>query len=369
MKWGIGRDSDSCFSYIISKKYERYKAKKGANFKQMENLPTLLEQYAFYKRTVQNRSEKTVEQYLTDLVLLFRFLIAKRENLPTDALSLSEIDVSGVDIDFVKSVELNDLYAFFYFTAQERQNAARARARKLSSIRSFYKYLMQNRLIEENPAAGIDSPSIGKSLPKYLSINESLALLEAVRQDTESKTRDRDYAILTVFLNCGIRLSELTGINLSNMDKELRSMRVIGKGNKERIVYLNEACRDAIRSYLHVRPTDVKPGERDALFLSSRGQRISNKTVQWLVGKYLDAAGLGMKKYSTHKLRHTAATLMYQSGKVDVRVLKDILGHEQLNPTQIYTHISDDSMEKAMAENPLASVKKGKIEKKDGEED
>ena len=172
----------------------------------------------------------------------------------------------------------------------------------------------------------------------------------------ESKTAERDYAILTIFLNCGLRLSELCGMNISDTDKDLRFARIIGKGNKERIVYFNEACREAIRDWLSVRAGFLKTNENNAFFLSSRGVRISNKTVQWIVGKYLNSAGLGYKKYSTHKLRHTAATLMYQSGNVDVRVLKEILGHEQLNTTQIYTHVSDRNIEKAMSENPLSNV-------------
>ena len=323
----------------------------------MDNLPEILNKYIFYKRTVQNRSEKTVEQYLVDLTMFFRFLIAKRDGIDTADEAFSAIDIRQVDLSFIESIKLEDIYGFFNYVATERDNQVRARARKLSAIRSFYKYLVQHGMLEENIAANIDSPTIRPSLPKHLSVDESLALLEAVRNDEMSKTRERDYCILTLFLNCGLRLSELVGINLSNMDKELRSMRVIGKGNKERIVYLNDACRSALAEYLKARPKEIKPGERDALFLSSRGQRISNKTVQWLVKKYLSNSGLDFKQYSTHKLRHTAATLMYQSGKVDVRVLKDILGHAQLNTTQIYTHISDESMEKAMSANPLANCR------------
>ncbi|MBE6564163.1 MAG: tyrosine recombinase XerC [Ruminococcaceae bacterium] len=326
----------------------------------MDNIPEILNKYIFYKRTVQNRSEKTVEQYLIDLTLFFRFLIAKRDGISTKDEAFSKIDIRCVDLHFMEQVRLEDIYEFFNYIATERDNHARARARKLSSIRSFYKYLVQHGMLEENIAANIDSPSFRSGLPKYLTVDESLSLLDTVRLDKDSKNRERDYAILTLFLNCGLRLSELVGINLSNMDEELRSMRVIGKGSKERIVYLNDACREAIADYLKVRPKEIKPGERDALFLSSRGQRISHKTVQWLVKKHLSSSGLGYKQYSTHKLRHTAATLMYQSGKVDVRVLKDILGHEQLNTTQIYTHISDESMEKAMDANPLAKVKRKK---------
>lgn len=210
-------------------------------------------------------------------------------------------------------------------------------------------------LLEENPAANIESPKQKQALPKFLSLDESLLLLEAVKNDTSSKTRIRDYAIVTLFLNCGMRVSELVGIDLNDVDRELRSMTVTGKGNKQRIVYLNEACRQALGEYRAERLSDKHiKADTPALFLSNREQRISVKTVQWLVYKYLDLAGLESKHYSVHKLRHTAATLMYQSGNVDVRVLKDILGHEQLNTTQIYTHVSNRSMEEAMAHNPLS---------------
>ena len=209
----------------------------------------------------------------------------------------------------------------------------------------------------ENPAINIESPKPKKSLPKFLTLEESIMLLETIQNDKESKTMLRDYTIVTLFLNCGMRLSELVGINISDIDRELRSMRVLGKGNKERIIYLNSACREAIAEYLNWRLAPEKQQIEDkALFLSSREKRISGKTVQWMVYKYLDMAGLESKHYSVHKLRHTAATLMYQSGQVDVRVLKDILGHEQLNTTKIYTHVSNSSMSEAMEKNPLANT-------------
>ena len=235
-----------------------------------------------------------------------------------------------------------------------------AKARKLSAIKGLYKYMTIKRsYFEENPAINIESPKPKKTLPKFLSLDESLMLLQAILDDEESNTKERDYCIVTLFLNCGMRLSELVGINLTDIDRELRSLRVLGKGNKERIIYLNEACQTVLRDYIAIRTSpkyqDVKT---KALFLSRLNKRISAKTVQWMVYKYLDLAGLEAKHYSVHKLRHTAATLMYQSGHVDVRVLKDILGHEQLNTTQIYTHVSNENMRSAMEQNPLAKVKK-----------
>ena len=215
--------------------------------------------------------------------------------------------------------------------------------------------------MEKNPAIDMEAPKKRQSLPKFLSMDESVALLEAVENDVESKFKERDYCIITLFLNCGMRLSELVGINLNDLDRELRSLRVIGKGNKERIVYLNDACRDALTTYILIRKSDkYRSVNTNALFISKQYKRISNKTVQWLVYKYLTLAGLDYKHYSTHKLRHTAATLMYQTGKVDVRVLKEILGHEQLNTTQIYTHVSNKGMQDAINNNPLANIKSKK---------
>jgi site-specific recombinase XerD len=233
-----------------------------------------------------------------------------------------------------------------------------AKARKLSAIKAIYKYIIVKKGIQfDNPVANIESPKSKKSLPKFLSLEESMSLLDAIRNDTTSKSRLRDYTIVLLFLNCGMRVSELVGINIPDIDRELRSMRVVGKGNKERIIYLNAACRSALSEYLLWRTNEqnIKLDEK-ALFLSNRAKRISVKTVQWLVYKYLDEAGLESKHYSVHKLRHTAATLMYQSGEVDVRVLKDILGHEQLNTTQIYTHVSNAAMSEAMEKNPLSDI-------------
>ena len=214
-------------------------------------------------------------------------------------------------------------------------------------------------MITENPTEYIGPAKTPSTLPIHLSIEECEALLNSV----DGPNKERNYAIITLFLNCGLRLSELCGINLTDFDKDMHMLKVTGKGSKERIVYLNDACRAAIEAYMPIRNAE-KPkvsGER-AMFLSRLGTRLSVKTVQWMVKKYLGEAGLEYKNYSTHKLRHTAATLMYQSGDVDIRVLKDILGHEQLNTTQIYTHVSDEHMEEAMSKNPLSSIKPKKEE-------
>ena len=324
----------------------------------MNDMPDAAKRFTTYLRVTKNRSAKTVSEYEHDLLTFFRYLKATEEGVPYDSEEFLKVDIRGIDYEYLDKITQEDILNYLGYTALDRKNEAATRARKLSSLKTFFKYLhLTIHVIDENPAINIDSPVQKKRLPKYLSLEESLDLLAAVRDDTDNKYRERDFCIITLFLNCGMRLSELTGISLSDLDRELRSMRVIGKGNKERIIYLNDACRDAISRYIAVRGRDGEIKDKNALFISREHRRISNQMVQKIVYKYLDAAGLGHKHLSTHKLRHTAATLMYQKGHVDVRVLKDILGHEQLNTTQIYTHVSDDAMEEAMNRNPLSSVR------------
>ena len=322
----------------------------------MESLPSLVREYASYKTVIQNASEKTVAEYMLDLRTFFRFLRARDLKISPASEEFEQIDIRSVDLEYIKNITMEDIYEFLMYADHVRGNMAAAKSRKLSAIKGFFKYLTTKRMmLEENPAANIESPKRQQALPKFLTLEESLLLLEAVKQDEESPFRIRDYAIITLFLNCGMRVSELVGIDLNDVDRYLRSLSVTGKGNKQRIVYLNDACREALGDYMDERLSEkYSKLNTPALFLSKRQQRISVKTVQWLVYKYLDLAGLESKHYSVHKLRHTAATLMYQSGNVDVRVLKDILGHEQLNTTQIYTHVSNRSMEEAMTHNPLS---------------
>ena len=330
----------------------------------MDTMPSLVRDFASYKLTIQGCSQKTVDEYVSDLRLFVKYIHAKRSKIRVPSEAFDTLDISDLKLDFFEKIDTNEIYDFFVYLNNERQNSASAKARKLSAIKAFFKFACQKRrILEKNPAVDIEAPKKKQALPKYLSMQESISLLEAVESDKESKSRERDYAIITLFLNCGMRLSELVGINLNDLDRELRSLRVVGKGNKERIVYLNDACRDALTRYLCVRGEGMKNElHTNALFVSKQYKRISNKTVQWLVYKYLERAGLDYKHFSTHKLRHTAATLMYQTGKVDVRVLKEILGHEQLNTTQIYTHVSNQGMQDAIDNNPLANVKAKKDE-------
>lgn len=271
---------------------------------------------------------------------------------------MEEISISHITLADLNNVSTQTVVDFLAFARTDLENNNTTRNRKLSSIKSLYKHFYTKKhLIDKNPTEAIDSIKQSKTLSKFLSVEEAVALLEAVNADKESKTRQRDYSIISLFLNTGMRLSELVGLNLESFDREISYVKVLGKGSKERIIYLNTAAKDAVISYLKVRldPKYIRTSSH-AFFLSGRQTRISPKTVQWVVNKYLNLAGLGSKGYSVHKLRHTAATLMYQSGKVDVRVLKDILGHEQLNTTQIYTHLVNRNMEEAMYNNPLSDV-------------
>ena len=332
-----------------------------ASFPELYEFSEQVQQFAIYKRTIQGCSEKTVNEYMLDLRTFFRYLIAKDKGIDIESEDFIKIDITPIDADYLSKIKTEQIYEFLFYTGDTRKNMWSAKARKLSAIKGLYKYMtLKRNYFEENPAINIESPKPKKALPKFLNLDESMLLLQAILDDEESNTKERDYCIITLFLNCGMRLSELVGINLTDIDRDLRSLRVLGKGNKERIIYLNGACRDVLRDYIAIRTSPKYENvQAKALFLSRLNKRISVKTVQWMVYKYLELAGLEAKHYSVHKLRHTAATLMYQSGNVDVRVLKDILGHEQLNTTQIYTHVSNESMQSAMDQNPLAKIKKG----------
>ena len=313
--------------------------------------PEIMKSFLLYTETIAGKSRKTVEEYYFDLRIFFRFVLRSR-GLADKSLEFDKIPIDSVDLDLVKSITLTDIYEFLNFSKTESNNQNRAIARKIATLRSYFKYFSAKvMLITDNPTKNLDTPKARKSLPVHLSMDESVTLLNSVSGSNEA----RDYAILTLFLNCGLRVSELTAINLRHYSGD--TIRVLGKGNKERTVYLNDACIDAIDRYLKVRPAEAVK-DRDALFLSSRKQRISVKTVQWLVKKYIKEAGLDPDRYSAHKLRHTAATLMYKYGNVDIRALQAILGHEQLSTTEIYTHIDDDQLRLAAKQNPLANLKK-----------
>ena len=326
--------------------------------KEYQTFPPIMQEYATYVNVIKGNSEKTVCEYLLDLRTFFRYMIMIEEDLALSIEDLEKLSIKHLTISDVNRVDTQMIVNFIAYARNERSNNTSTRNRKLSALKSFFRHMHNKKhYIDRNPAAEIDGIQKSKPLSKYLTIDEAVSLLEAVNSDIDSKTRQRDYSIIALFLNTGMRLSELVGLNLESFDPDITFVKVLGKGSKERVIYLNNAARDAVISYLKIRldPRFIRTSSH-AFFLSTRQQRISPKTVQWMVNKYLDMAGLGSKGYSVHKLRHTAATLMYQSGKVDIRVLKDILGHEQLNTTQIYTHLVSKNLEEAMDNNPLSDV-------------
>lgn len=312
-------------------------------------LPQTIKDFIFYLEVVLGKSKSTTYEYVLDLENFFRFIKIKKCSLPRDT-KLHDVVIHDIDVEFVSSITLQDIYEYFYYCREYRKNGSRSIARKMSTLRTYFKYMTQkSHQLKVNPMEGVETPSLPKTLPKYLTLEESTDLLSAVK-----KSR-RDYAILTLFLNCGMRLAELVSLNVSDIKNEYAV--ITGKGNKQRTIHLNQACRDAVDDYLnHERP---KEGLKDpeALFISRNKCRISRRAVQNVVEKYLKLAGLGDKQLSTHKLRHTAATLMHRHGHVDIRVLQEILGHENLGTTQIYTHVDSETIKEASMSNPLSKMK------------
>ncbi|WP_455582885.1 tyrosine recombinase XerC [Dysosmobacter sp.] len=326
--------------------------------------PQILRDFLSYHETVKAHSKRTVDEYFLDLRNFFRYMKQARDSQLAD-VPLEEISIMDIGLDFVSSITLTDIYGYMTYLSRDRiqnQNSRNpeygltpaSRARKIATIRSFYNYLTNKmHLLRENPVKDIDSPKLKKTLPKYLTLDESVQLLGSV----DGKNQERDYCILTLFLNCGLRISELVGLNLNDIQED--ALRVLGKGNKVRIIYLNDACQTALTQYLAVR-RPIHGRDENALFLSSQNERISRSTVHAMVKKRLVEAGLDSTQYSSHKLRHTAATLMLQNG-VDVRAVQEVLGHDHLNTTEIYTHIDNESLRIAAKANPLSHVqKKGK---------
>ena len=330
----------------------------------MDDMPAIVRDFLVNMETIKGKSTRTINEYSIDLRTFFRF-IKLRYKLVSSDIEFKKIDITDVDINVIKKITLSDIYEYFAYISSERLNQSATRARKASSIKVFFNYLtVKKKILDIDPSKELEAPKLKKSLPVHLSKNESIQLLDTI----DGNFAERNIAIITLFLNCGLRVSELVGINLSEIKFDERVLIVLGKGNKERIIYLNDACIDALNKYITVRQTDgIK--EKHALFISNFGNRISVRTVQWLVKKFIEQAGLDSSKYSVHKLRHTAATLMYQNG-VDIRALQEILGHENLGTTQIYTHVSNSALKKAAESHPLANIKtKTKKIKKNKDED
>ena len=320
--------------------------------------PDFVNSFLDYTITILNKSPNTVKEYNYDIANFLKYI--KKQFKLTDEADLKEIKINDMDISILKKITLQDIHGYISYMAIDLKSSPATRARKISAIRVFFKYLTSKaKIIDVNPAQDLETPKLGKRMPRYLSLEESKKLLNVSQDDTD-RNSIRDHAIITLFLNCGMRLSELVGINIQDIDFSENKMNVIGKGNKERTIYLNKACVKAIGEYLAVRPKNgVKPDKLHsdkALFLSERKERISRRTVQHIVYTKLLAAGLDPSKYSTHKLRHTAATLMYQYGQVDIRALQVLLGHESISTTEIYTHVDDSQVRNAVESNPLSDM-------------
>ena len=327
--------------------------------KKYADAPQILKDFLTYHETIKGQSQRTISEYYLDLRMFLRFMKLMRNDMPIHT-NLDEIDIRDITIEFIRPITSSDVFDFLSYLANDRAvnpNShateygieSSSRARKLSAIKSFYKYLtVRTKQLTENPVADLEYPKLRKSLPKYLTLDQSAALLRAVAGQNEK----RDYAILMLFLNCGIRRSELVGLNISDVYED--RIRVIGKGNKERIVYFGASCRKAIDAYLPERNKKVLSDNR-ALFGSRDGNRISVTAVHRLVKKHMLAAGLDATQFSAHKLRHTAATMML-SGGVDVKTVQEVLGHENLNTTQIYTHIENTELKIAAEANPLSKL-------------
>ena len=318
------------------------------------DLPQLVIDFLNYLETIKGKSPNTISGYKIDLQLFFRFMKVYKENLNDLSLELEEINISDVDEKFINTIKLTDIYAFLSFVEKERNNSTYARARKVATLKSFYKFLYgKAKVIIDNPTLELESPKISKRHPVYLTLEQSLQLLSSL--DKSNLNYYRDYCILTLFLNCGLRLSELCSIEINKIKND--TLTIVGKGNKERTIYLNDACIKAINDYLSKRDNSKVPEEnKKYLFLSNRNKPINKRTVELLVKKHINTAELLDNNYTPHKLRHTAATLMYKHGNVDIRSLQNILGHENISTTQIYTHIDDDKLREAVRSNPLSKL-------------
>ena len=320
--------------------------------------PEFLNEYLVHIKVVQLLAQRTIEEYYTDIRLFLRYIHESNINTGKD---IEDIDISDMSVAELQKISVSDIYNFIFYASDERQNKDRARYRKISSLRSFFKYLEKvAHIIKENPTKDLDVPTPKSSLPKFLSLNESMRLLETA----DSADSKRDYCIITLFLNGGMRLSELVGINIKDIDFYENRLKVLGKRSKERMVYLNEACVDALQKYLAIRKNNPKAADEPALFISNQNRRISKRRVQQIVEDMIQKAELDGKGITTHKLRHTAATLMYQYGDADVLTLKELLGHASISTTEIYTHLNDENVRNAIESNPLSKVKSDKSDDK-----
>lgn len=313
----------------------------------------IVDDYLNYLKAARGRSESTVKEYYYDIRQFLRYMRIRKEHLKVE--NLDEVSIENVDIELLETIQKSDIYAYISYLDSTRGNSGRTKFRKISSVRSFFDYLTYKiELLDKNPTENIDMPKIERSLPVYLTLEEAVHLLNTVENSKQKEIyRLRDYAITTLFLNCGLRLSELANLNIADLNKD-NTLRIMGKGSKERLVYLNGSVQEALRGYLRKR--NELEVDQDALFLSMRKNRMSNRSIQHMLEKHLKAAGFDTRKYTVHKLRHTAATLMYQYGNEDLKSLQEILGHESVSTTQIYTHVNLEDIRYTMSQNPLSNM-------------
>ncbi len=322
--------------------------------KNTQDTPIILEDFINYMETIKGVSPNTAREYFFDLRTFFRFIKIRHKLVPID-VEIKDIDISDISLDLIKELNIQDLHGYMSYADKELGNSNTTRSRKVASLRSFFDYLYSKvNLIEKNPAEALEFPKKENRHPTYLTLEEAQHLLNTVLENKNKEYRKRDYAIITLFLNCGLRLSELSSISINKI-RDDNSLSIIGKGNKERTIFINQACAEAIQEYLEIRPKEVN--DKNALFISKQKNRMSNRAIQHMIDRYLKRAGFDTSIYSTHKLRHTAATLMYKHGNVDIRALQEILGHESVATTQIYTHIDNDRLRKAIDSNPLSTRK------------
>ena len=313
-------------------------------------MPLFLSDYLTYLDVIRGKAKRTVNEYYNDICLFLRWLYCK--NLKRPEADCGEIDISEITVSEMEAVTVSVLYDYIKYLRDFRGNTPRSVSRRLSAVRSLFKYLTKTKgMLRVDPCQNLELPTVKKALPRFLTLEESQRMLQSAEEIPSNDTL-RDYCIVTLFLNCGFRLAELVGMNVGDVDFYDRKIRVLGKGSKERIVYLNDACLSALHDYISSR--ENPPEEPRALFLSRNHRRISRRRVQQIIEKMLMASGLGGRGLSTHKLRHTAATLMYQHGHVDTLTLRDILGHQSIATTEIYTHLSSEQRQNAIDSNPLA---------------
>ena len=323
--------------------------------------PDFLNDYIYYLRIVRGRAETTVNEYFLNIRLFLRYVLKVKQDRSEP---LEAIKIKDFPVDLLKEITLRDIYDFEYFLAEERDNKPAARARKTAALKSFFGFLYKRaNIIDHNPVDDVEMPTVKRALPKFLTLEESLRLLSSDSYEDP----ERDFCMVTLFLNCGMRLNELVSINISDIDFEERKLLLKGKGSKQRIVYINDACIAAIKTYLNSRKNP--PEEPNALFLSRKKRRISRRRVEQIIEKLLNETGLGNRGISPHKLRHTAATLMYQHGNVDTLVIKEVLGHASIATTEIYTHLSDDQKQSAAESIPIAKMKRRPKKKDDTKKD